>query len=61
MCKARKGMQFGNLEKKLGVPTGSFRHPSGRETREDKTLGAMRRENKEWRIARNGLTNPKGN
>lgn len=46
MRKIRKDTQLGNLEKKLGVPTGSFRHESGRKMRKDKTLGALRRENK---------------
>lgn len=46
MRKIRKDTQLGNLEKKLEVPTGSFRHESGRKMRKDKTLGALRRENK---------------
>ena len=44
MRKIRKDTKVGNLEKKLGIPTGSFRHENGRKMRKDKTLGALRRE-----------------
>ena len=45
MRKIRSDIRVGSLEKKLGVPTGSFRHESGRKVRKDKTLKAMRKEN----------------
>lgn len=42
--KVRSDIRVGNLEKKLGVPTGSFRNSNGRKTRKDKKLGTMRKE-----------------
>lgn len=40
----RSDIQIGNLEKKLGIPAGSFRHPNGRDMRSDKKLGTLRKE-----------------
>ena len=42
--KIRSDIKIGNLEKKLGIPAGSFRHPSGRDMRSDKLLGTLRKE-----------------
>ena len=42
----RRDIQIGNLEKKLGIPAGSFRNPDGRDTRSDKQLGTLRDEEK---------------
>lgn len=44
MRKIRGDIKVGNLEKKLGVPAGSFRNPDGRDTRSDKLLKTMRKE-----------------
>ena len=44
MRKIRGDIKIGNLEKKLGVPEGSFRNPDGRDTRSDKLLKTMRKE-----------------
>ncbi len=43
--KIRSDIQIGNLEKKLGISPGSFRNPNGRDTRSDKLLGTLRKEN----------------
>lgn len=40
----RSDILIGNLEKKLGIPSGSFRHPNGRDMRSDKKLGTLRKE-----------------
>ena len=42
--KIRSDIKIGNLEKKLGVPPGTFRHPNGRDMRSDKLLGTLRKE-----------------
>ncbi|MGI6071330.1 MAG: hypothetical protein ACOYBE_13060 [Blautia sp.] len=42
--KIRSDIKIGNLEKKLGIPAGSFRHPNGRDMRSDKLLGTLRKE-----------------
>lgn len=42
--KIRNDCTIGTLEKKLGVPAGTFRHPSGRDMRDDKKLGTLRKE-----------------
>jgi hypothetical protein len=34
----------GKLEKKLGLPKGTVRNPSGRRTRKDKQIGTIRKE-----------------
>lgn len=43
--KIRSDIKVGNLEKKLGVGPGTFRNKSGRDTRSDKLLGTIRKEN----------------
>lgn len=40
----RSDIKIGNLEKKLGIPAGSFRNTDGRDTRSDKLLGTLRKE-----------------
>ncbi len=40
----RSDILIGNLEKKLGIPAGSIRHPNGRDMRSDKKLGSLRKE-----------------
>ena len=40
----RSDIKIGNLEKKLGVPPGTFRNPDGRDMRSDKRLGTLRKE-----------------
>lgn len=42
----RGDILIGNLEKKLGIPAGSFRHPNGRDMRSDKKLETLRKEQK---------------
>lgn len=42
--KVRSDKQVGNLEKDLGLPPGTIRNPGGRDTRSDKTVGAVRKE-----------------
>ncbi|MDR1217162.1 MAG: hypothetical protein LBJ99_01090 [Oscillospiraceae bacterium] len=42
--KIRSDITVGALEKKLGVPDGSFRHEGGRDMRSDKQLGTLRKE-----------------
>lgn len=42
----RSDIKVESLERKLGIKQGSIRHESGRKVRKDKTLGAMRKENK---------------
>ena len=42
--KTRSDIQVGNLEKKLGVPEGTFRNSDGRNTRSDKKLETLRKE-----------------
>lgn len=44
MRQTRSDCRVGNLEKKLGIPEGTFRHTGGRKMRKDKTLKALRRE-----------------
>jgi hypothetical protein len=51
--KTRGDITVGALEKKLGVPAGTFRHPGGRNMRSDKKLETLRREaEKEFRRKR---------
>ena len=40
----RSDITIGSLEKKLGIPAGTFRHPNGRDMRSDKLLGTLRKE-----------------
>ena len=40
----RGDITIGNLEKKIGVPEGTFRHSNGRKMRKDKSLAALRKE-----------------
>ena len=40
----RSDIKVGNLEKKLGIPAGTFRNPNGRDTRSDKLLKTLRKE-----------------
>lgn len=42
--KIRADIKVGNLEKKLGLPKGTIRNPDGRDTRDDKKLGTLRKE-----------------
>lgn len=42
--KTRSDCTIGSLEKKLGVPKGTFRHSNGRDMRSDKRLGTLRKE-----------------
>lgn len=43
--KNRSDIQVGNFEKKHGLPPGTIRNPDGRDTRSDKKLGTVRKEN----------------
>lgn len=40
----RSDCTIGSLEKKLGIPAGSFRNSNGRDTRSDKLLGTLRKQ-----------------
>jgi hypothetical protein len=42
--KVRSDITVGKLEKKLGLPKGTVRNPSGRKTRSDKRIGTIRKE-----------------
>ena len=42
--KDRSDITVGSLEKKHGLPSGTIRNPSGRDTRGDKKLGTIRKE-----------------
>ena len=42
----RSDCTVGTLERKLGIPAGTFRNPNGRDTRSDKLLGTLRKEAK---------------
>ena len=44
MRKIRSDITVGNLEKKLGVQPGTIRNPDGRDTRSDKLLKTLRKE-----------------
>lgn len=41
--KTRSDCKIGNLEKKLGLGAGAFRHKSGRDIRSDMKLGTLRK------------------
>ncbi len=43
--KDRSDIQVGNFEKKHGLPPGTIRNPDGRDTRSDKKIGTIRKEN----------------
>ncbi len=47
MRKTRSDCTVGSFEKRNGFALGTFRHPSGRDMRSDKTFGALRKENKD--------------
>lgn len=40
----RSDCRVGTAEKKLGLPSGTFRNPNGRDTRSDKKIGTIRKE-----------------
>ncbi len=42
--KVRSDKQVGNLEKDLGLPPGTIRNKDGRDTRSDKLVGTIRKE-----------------
>ena len=42
--KARKDQTVGSFEKEHGLPPGTIRNDSGRDTRSDKRLGTIRKE-----------------
>lgn len=44
--KSRSDQTVGSLEKKLGLPPGTIRNPSGRDTRSDKKIGTIRKESR---------------
>ena len=41
--KIRSDAQVGTVEKKLGLPPGTIRNPSGRNTRDDKLVRTIRK------------------
>jgi len=46
MRKTRSDCTVDTFEKTHGLPKGTIRNENGRKTRKDKTIGAIRRENK---------------
>jgi len=42
--KVRSDKRVGKLEKDLGLPSGTVRNPSGRDTRSDKKIGTIRKQ-----------------
>jgi len=42
--KIRDDITVGSLEKKLGLPAGTFRNKNGRKTRKDKKLRSVKRD-----------------
>lgn len=44
--RVRSDCTVGTLEKKLGLPAGTFRNKNGRDTRSDKKIGTIRKEGK---------------
>lgn len=42
----RSDCTVGAFEKKYGLPKGTLRHKDGRKMRDDKTIGAVRRDDK---------------
>lgn len=43
--KVRSDCTVGTFEKKHGLPPGTIRNPDGRDTRSDKKIGTIRKEN----------------
>lgn len=43
--KTRSDCTVGAFEKKHGLPAGTFRNKNGRDTRSDKRIGTIRKEN----------------
>lgn len=43
--KIRSDARVGTVEKKLGLPAGTIRNKDGRDTRSDKKVGTIRKEN----------------
>lgn len=43
--KTRSDCRVGTFEKKYGLPSGTFRNKDGRDTRSDKKIGTIRKEN----------------
>jgi hypothetical protein len=43
--KVRSDCTVGTFEKKNGLPPGTIRNPDGRDTRSDKKIGTIRKEN----------------
>jgi len=43
--KIRSDARVGNVEKKYGLPAGTIRNKDGRDTRSDKKIGTIRKEN----------------
>lgn len=41
----RNDKTVGSLERDLGLPPGTFKNKDGRDTRSDKTVAALRKEN----------------
>lgn len=48
--KARSDKRVGKLEEDLGLPPGTVRNPSGRDTRSDKKIGTIRKESGKKKI-----------
>ena len=44
--KTRSDCTVGAFEKKYGLPAGTIRNKNGRDTRSDKRIGTIRKENK---------------
>ena len=53
--KVRSDKRVGKLEKDLGLPPGTVRNPSGRDTRSDKKVGTIRKEREKKQIGRSVL------
>ncbi len=43
--KIRSDCTVGSLEKRFGLPSGTIRNKNGRDTRSDKKIGTIRKEN----------------
>lgn len=46
MRRLRSDCTVGTAERKLGLPPGTFRNKDGRDTRSDKKIGTIRKQNK---------------
>ena len=55
--RVRSDCTVGALEKKLGLPAGTFRNKNGRDTRSDKLIGTIRKErrSKKERMGNHGI------